>query len=374
MAVAWAVLALLGRRAGARQPETGRGRSSGPVTRGFDPPDTPFGSGHRGIDIAVALGSPVRAPAAGTVTFAGPVGGRLFLTIDHGGGLESRYSFLDALVARRGDAVSSAGRWSRRSGTGHAGDLVPNLHFAVLLLDAYVDPLDYLGPIEVWRFIRLAPLTRADTLGGRRAARMTRPCASCVPPACHPARWPLPPSRSLIVVGAPLVALADWAQFQGSGAHNGLSDGPSAPLAVAWTNEDVELEGRDSTGGLSSPVVAEDGTIVVVAPTAVLGFDGEDGSEVFSAERDLGPSSQPAIGPGPDGPIVVFTEGFGDSGPRFDDGIGHRLPVSVPERGPEDGDGGVRLARERGRPRDRRARVGVAGPARGRGADPGRGG
>jgi murein DD-endopeptidase MepM/ murein hydrolase activator NlpD len=130
----------------------------GPVIRAFDPPDTPFGSGHRGIDIAVAAGSPVRAPAAGTVTFAGPVGGRLFLTIDHGGGLESRYSFLAALIARRGDAVS-AGQVVARSGTGHAGDLVPNLHFAVLLLDAYVDPLDYLGPVEVWRFIRLAPLT-----------------------------------------------------------------------------------------------------------------------------------------------------------------------------------------------------------------------
>jgi murein DD-endopeptidase MepM/ murein hydrolase activator NlpD len=129
----------------------------GPVIRGFDPPDTPFGSGHRGIDIAVALASPVRAPAAGVVTFAGPVGGRLFLTIDHGGGLESRYSFLDALVARRGDAVST-GQVVARSGTGHPGDLVPNLHFAVLLDDAYVDPLDYLGPVEVWRFIRLAPL------------------------------------------------------------------------------------------------------------------------------------------------------------------------------------------------------------------------
>jgi murein DD-endopeptidase MepM/ murein hydrolase activator NlpD len=129
----------------------------GPVIRGFDPPDTPFGSGHRGIDIAVALGSPVRAPAAGMVTFAGPVGGRLFLTIDHGGGLESRYSFLAALVARRGDPVS-AGQVIASSGSGHAGDLIPNLHLAVLLHDAYVDPLDHLGPIEVWRFIRLAPL------------------------------------------------------------------------------------------------------------------------------------------------------------------------------------------------------------------------
>lgn len=117
------------------------------------------------------------------------------------------------------------------------------------------------------------------------------------------------------VVGAPLAALADWAQFQGSGGHNGLSDGPTAPLTLAWANDDVELDGTDTTGGLSSPVIAEDGTIVVVAPTQVLGFDGEDGSEVFSVERDFGPSSQPAIGAGPDGPVVVYTEGFGDIGP-----------------------------------------------------------
>ena len=52
----------------------------------------------------------------------------------------------------------------------------------------------------------------------------------------------------VFVLGAPLVALADWAQFQGSGGHNGLSDGPTAPLALAWTNEDVELEGTDTTG------------------------------------------------------------------------------------------------------------------------------
>jgi murein DD-endopeptidase MepM/ murein hydrolase activator NlpD len=129
----------------------------GPVIRGFDPPDSPYGSGHRGIDIAASVGTSVRAAAAGVVTFAGPVGGRLFVTVDHGGGLESTYSFLDALAVRREDVVSQ-GQPIGRSGTGHAGDMVPNLHFGVKLADVYVDPLDYLGPVEVWRFIRLAPL------------------------------------------------------------------------------------------------------------------------------------------------------------------------------------------------------------------------
>jgi murein DD-endopeptidase MepM/ murein hydrolase activator NlpD len=129
----------------------------GPVTRGFDPPENPFGSGHRGIDIAAPVGTPVRAAAAGTVTFAGPVGGRLFVTVDHGAGLESTYSFLDSIAVRRGDVVSQ-GQAIARSGTGHAGGAVPHLHFGVKLADVYVDPLEYLGPVEVWRFIRLAPL------------------------------------------------------------------------------------------------------------------------------------------------------------------------------------------------------------------------
>ena len=173
-----------------------------------------------------------------------------------------------------------------------------------------------------------------------------------------------------IVVGAPLAALADWAQFQGGGEHNGVSDGPSAPLTVAWTNEDIKLEGADVTGGLSSPVVAADGTIVVVAPTAVLGFDGGDGSQVFNADRDLGPSSQPAIGRSPDGPIAVFTEGFREQragGERV------RHPVSVRRRTERRG-WRLRLARERGGHRDGRARVGIAGPARGRRANTGGGG
>jgi murein DD-endopeptidase MepM/ murein hydrolase activator NlpD len=52
VAVAWAVLA-----PAAVGPARAAGDWSwpvvGPVIRAFDPPDTPFGSGHRGIDIAV---------------------------------------------------------------------------------------------------------------------------------------------------------------------------------------------------------------------------------------------------------------------------------------------------------------------------------
>ena len=130
---------------------------TGPVVRGFDPPSSPFGSGHRGIDIAVDVGSEVVAPADGVVAFAGPVGGHLFLTIDHGGGLESTYSWLSSLSVRRGDAVVG-GQPIALTGPGHAGAPLSSLHLGVRLDDAYVDPLDYLGALDVSTMIRLAPL------------------------------------------------------------------------------------------------------------------------------------------------------------------------------------------------------------------------
>jgi murein DD-endopeptidase MepM/ murein hydrolase activator NlpD len=130
---------------------------SGPVINGFDPPASPFGSGHRGIDIAAAAGTPVLAPAPGTITFAGPVAGHLIVTIDHGGGVESTYSWVSAIVVKKGDAVV-AGTLIARSGTGHPSDVVSSLHMGVKLHDVYVDPLAYLSPMSVSGFIRLAPL------------------------------------------------------------------------------------------------------------------------------------------------------------------------------------------------------------------------
>jgi murein DD-endopeptidase MepM/ murein hydrolase activator NlpD len=132
----------------------------GPVIRDFDPPDSPYGSGHRGIDIGAPLGTPVVAAAPGVVTFAGPVGGQLFLTIDHGGGLASTYSWLAALGVHKNDHVAQ-GQTVGRSGQGHPGSETPHLHFGVKLNGAYVDPLDYLEPMAVSGFIRLAPTDAA---------------------------------------------------------------------------------------------------------------------------------------------------------------------------------------------------------------------
>ena len=129
----------------------------GPVIRGFDPPDNPYGAGHRGIDIAVAFGTTIRAPAAGVVTFSGKVGGQLFITIDHGDGLSSTYSWISSTGVRKGDHVSAGVRIGA-TGAGHPGSSVAHLHFGVKLGGAYIDPMSVLGPLSLVDLIRLAPL------------------------------------------------------------------------------------------------------------------------------------------------------------------------------------------------------------------------
>ena len=79
------------------------------------------------------------------------------LTIDHGGGVSSTYSWLTSIAVKKGNVVAR-GDVVARSGSGHPGDEEPSLHLGVKLNGAYVDPLDYLGPIDISEFIRLAPL------------------------------------------------------------------------------------------------------------------------------------------------------------------------------------------------------------------------
>jgi murein DD-endopeptidase MepM/ murein hydrolase activator NlpD len=131
---------------------------TGPVIRGYDPPDDPYGSGHRGIDIAAAVGTPVRTAEAGTVTFAGKVGGELFATVGHGGGLATTYSWVSQLLVHKNDLVTR-GQTIALSGVGHPGSTVAHLHFAVKREGLYVDPMAYLAPLSVAGMIRLAPLS-----------------------------------------------------------------------------------------------------------------------------------------------------------------------------------------------------------------------
>jgi murein DD-endopeptidase MepM/ murein hydrolase activator NlpD len=129
----------------------------GEVIRPFDPPDTPFGSGHRGIDIAAPLGTPVGAAADGVVAFAGPVAGGLFVSVDHPDGVRTTYSWLGSLLVRRGDRVGR-GHVLGTSGRGHVGLEPPHLHFGARVGDVYIDPMLLLGRGSLVGLVHLAPL------------------------------------------------------------------------------------------------------------------------------------------------------------------------------------------------------------------------
>ena len=115
-----------------------------PLTDTFRPPATSYGAGNRGVDFATEPGQPVLAAADGEVVFAGRVGHGLHVTVLHGDGLRTSYSFLADLRVRRGQRVRTGDE------VGVAGE---SLHFGARAGEAYVDPLALLDasrPARVW--------------------------------------------------------------------------------------------------------------------------------------------------------------------------------------------------------------------------------
>ncbi len=110
----------------------------GPIVSSY----APVGSygGHWGVDFSADPGTPVRAAASGTVTFAGSVAGRLSVTIGHGGGLRTSYSYLNEVWVRAGQTVA-ARQAVGASGPAHGE---PVLHFSVRVGDRYRDPEPWL--------------------------------------------------------------------------------------------------------------------------------------------------------------------------------------------------------------------------------------
>lgn len=125
------------------------------VARAFDPPESSYGSGHRGVDLVVAPGSAVLAAGSGTVAFAGPLAGRGVVSVLHADGLRTTYEPVTTGVAvgahvQRGDVLGVLE-------PGHPGCPAPAcLHWGLRRgAEDYLDPLRLLGRWEVrllpWR-------------------------------------------------------------------------------------------------------------------------------------------------------------------------------------------------------------------------------
>src|SRR5437764_10915814 len=121
---------------------------TGPVIRPFEPPPNPYSAGHRGIDIAVPFGTPMRAANDGIVAFAGWVGGELFISIDHADGVRTTYSWLSSVTVKKAQSVRK-GQLIGATGRGHPDLPQPQLHFGARVGSTYIDPLPLLVPGDV---------------------------------------------------------------------------------------------------------------------------------------------------------------------------------------------------------------------------------
>lgn len=163
------------------------------VVATFDPPDDPWGAGHRGVDLAGRIGQPVRSALPGEVAFAGRIAGRPVVTVSHGG---TRTTY-EPVVGSFGVGTSVA-----------AGDVIgvldlpashcfPRacLHWGWRRGDTYLDPLDLVGGGPV----RLLPLWRDDPASSAGGWR----------PPVHPyAAWtPVVPGGADLVGRSPGVPL-----------------------------------------------------------------------------------------------------------------------------------------------------------------------
>lgn len=146
------------------------------VVEGFDPPTTPYGAGHRGVDLLGAPGQTVRSALAGTVTYAGLLAGRGVVVVSHGA-TRTTYEPVSATVAvgtplGRGDPVGALGL-----GGSHC---FPRscLHWGWIAGETYLDPLRLVGMGPV----RLLPLWTDEPVASRRLAPLLTSSVSALGP------------------------------------------------------------------------------------------------------------------------------------------------------------------------------------------------
>lgn len=121
-----------------------------PILRGWEPPATPYGRGHRGVDLAAPAGAAVRAVAAGRVSFAGRVAGRGVVSVELTGTgdppLRTTYEPVRASV-KKGDEVAAGevvGTVEAMGGSHCKASAC--VHWGLRRGETYLDPLQLLPP------------------------------------------------------------------------------------------------------------------------------------------------------------------------------------------------------------------------------------
>jgi hypothetical protein len=129
---------------------------AGAVVHPFEQPDSIYGPGHRGADLAAAPGTQVHVANDGVVSFAGSVAGTSHVTVTHAGGLRTSYSFLSSVAVRTGETVARGDVLGATGGVGpeHDGSV---LHLGLRVGDRYVDPMQLFRPDDLTRLVHLVP-------------------------------------------------------------------------------------------------------------------------------------------------------------------------------------------------------------------------
>ena len=97
---------------------------------------------HRGVDIAVSIGTPVYSGIKGKVTFAGRKGnyGNL-VEIEGNDGIKVRYAHLNSIDVVTGQKVSDGEKVAETGNTGISTG--PHLHYEIIIDENPVNPLDF---------------------------------------------------------------------------------------------------------------------------------------------------------------------------------------------------------------------------------------
>jgi murein DD-endopeptidase MepM/ murein hydrolase activator NlpD len=176
------------------------------VVRGFDPPDAPWGAGHRGVDLLGRAGEPVRSALAGRVSWSGVLAGRGVVVVDHGL-TRTTYEPLDARVSV-GTAVAAGDRIGRLAAVG--SHCLPRacLHWGWIEGDIYLDPLRLVGAAAPVRLLPLSPDGPDVPSGPPEAAiRASPPWAPAVRvPAVLAQPLPVPPYAAWQPLAAALLS------------------------------------------------------------------------------------------------------------------------------------------------------------------------
>jgi murein DD-endopeptidase MepM/ murein hydrolase activator NlpD len=111
----------------------------GYVTRG-SADSSDYAGPHPGLDVAVPLGTPIRAAGGGTVVEVGDDAkyGK-FVRLEHRDGYETLYAHASQILVKRGDKIPSGRAIALSGNTGLS--TAPHLHFEVRQGGAAVDPM-----------------------------------------------------------------------------------------------------------------------------------------------------------------------------------------------------------------------------------------